>query len=66
MAIVRSEDEIMECRDLARKLTDKAEEQDLRDPAADAIYEFIQWLYGWTDAHPREGYLEDDEYEDES
>lgn len=62
MAIVRSEAEILECRDLARKLTDKAEEQGGTNEGADAIYEFIGWQFGYSDTHPREGYLEDEDY----
>lgn len=58
--VVRSDEEIEECRGLARVLTDKAEARGSSDDAADAIYEFIQWLFGDSDTHPSEGYLEPD------
>jgi hypothetical protein len=61
MAIVRSEEEILEARGQARKLTDKAEEQGGSDEAADAIYEFAGWLLGYSDELR---YLETDDEDD--
>jgi hypothetical protein len=52
--IVRTDEEIGSARSRAQKASFDAEDEGSRDEEASAIYDSIQWLFGYSDADPTE------------
>lgn len=59
--IVRTEEEIDRVRVAAQAITFKTDALGTSDPAAEAVYGTLQWLFGYDDSDPVEMYLEGDE-----